>query len=221
MVLMEKQLLFRLLLVWVVSFAVVGCAGDSEPSSKIQLNKGTETAIQQKMICLGDGITAGVGVAYEEGYTKVLAAKMKSEGFALQVVNAGIKGETASQANARIEWLLQQRFQVLLIAVGWDDYLAGIPFSETISAIEQMLQKVALASPDAQVIVVASPALGRENDEFALRELAVQYGALYCPSLVAGPGEAPAFWSTDGQYPNKAGQEEIADGLAEFLTQEL
>ena len=67
------------------------------------------------------GFTAGIGVSTESAYPAQLARLLEADGYQAKVVNAGIKGETVQGSFERVAWLLQQRFDIFVLATGWDD----------------------------------------------------------------------------------------------------
>lgn len=166
------------------------------------------------VLALGDSITFGTGAAPESSYPAVLA---KLTGW--NVVNAGVPGDTSAGALARLPALLQEHApQLVLVSIGGNDFLRGMPLAETRSNVRAICQQAAAGG--AQVLLVAIPAASAMAA--AIRSLADH--ALY--EELASELEVPLHaggWATvlsdpalraDPIHANAAGYEAFARGLA-------
>jgi acyl-CoA thioesterase-1 len=135
-----KELSLLLLLV----FFLTGCdRQDSPASSKPQLPQPAKI-YDGTIIALGDSLTAGMGVAEEEAYPALLEEKLQQNGYNWQVVNAGISGETSSGALARINWIIAQQPDIVILETGANDGMRGIPtglIRENISRAVHLLKE--------------------------------------------------------------------------------
>ena len=75
---------------------------------------------------LGDSLTAGYGVGKERAYPALIAQKIRAANLPFDVVNAGVSGDTSADGLRRIDWLLQQKIDILVIALGANDGLRGL-----------------------------------------------------------------------------------------------
>lgn len=211
----KKIVSYLLLLFWIG--ALGGCSPE-ESNLKRAAPIAEQTVDQLKVICLGDGITAGVHLSPEEAYPKVLETALRAEGTAAKVVNAGIKGETMAQGNARVEWLLQQRFQVFVLALGWEDLRRGTDVATVGRELKQLCQKLAYKAPDAQVILIPPPLnTAQMNWEESFRRVADSFEYQVMPHPLLPPTSVPDYWQEQGDYPTAEGQQLIAQRLAEII----
>ena len=171
-----------------------------------------EDGLPWKLICLGDGLTAGVGLPPEEAYPAVLARQLIARGKRVKIVNAGIKGETVAGANARIEWLLQQRFQAILLALGPAGLAAGEEEASLATNWKQLLEKIRNANPTA-LLLVGNPAPYEITDQlhnFPSEEVLNKYNVVLVDLTLPPVAESLAFWLPDGKYLSRAGHQEVA-----------
>lgn len=106
-----------------------------------------------KLICVGDGFTAGVGVLPEEAYPAQLAQQLTAAGKSVKVVNAAIKGENISDLGERLDWLLQQRFDAILLVYGMDGNPPASKANQDAKAWDAVLQSIKAAQPRAAIWV--------------------------------------------------------------------
>jgi acyl-CoA thioesterase-1 len=161
-----------------------------------------------KLICLGDGITAGLGVAPEAAYPAVLQTQLMAAGYAVKIVNAGIKGETVQGANERVEWILQQRLSALLFALGCQDQKLERNPNEVREQWELLLMKVRRAYPQIPVFITSPCA---EDGIFTQADfyetLAKRFSVTYLPLQLKPSSE---WWSADFENLTVAGQRALA-----------
>jgi acyl-CoA thioesterase-1 len=102
------------------------------------------------IIAMGNSLTAGLGVAEEEAYPAVLEEKLRLSGYNWQVINAGISGETSSGALSRINWIIAQQPDIVILETGANDGMRGIP----IRAIRENISQAVLLLKEADIEVV-------------------------------------------------------------------
>ena len=79
------------------------------------------------IVALGDSLTAGLGVTADEAYPALLQARLERDGLHYRVVNAGVSGDTTAGALRRVDWVLRARPAVVVVALGANDGLRGLP----------------------------------------------------------------------------------------------
>jgi acyl-CoA thioesterase-1 len=77
------------------------------------------------VVALGDSLTAGLGVAADEAFPARLEARLRAEGYAYRVVNAGVSGDTTAGGLRRVDWVLRSSPEVVIVALGANDGLRG------------------------------------------------------------------------------------------------
>ena len=117
------------------------------------------------VLFLGTSLTAGLGLDPGESYPAMIQEKIDSAGLPFRVVNAGISGETSAGARGRVDWLLRQDFDVLVLETGANDMLRGSAVDATRRNIQAIIDRVRAERPDASIVLAemhAAPTLGRE-----------------------------------------------------------
>src|ERR1700693_3229768 len=82
-------------------------------------------AAEPVIVAFGDSLTAGLGVTPENSYPARLQARLRSEGYAYRVVNAGVSGDTTAGGLRRVDWALKSRPDIVIVALGANDALRG------------------------------------------------------------------------------------------------
>jgi len=161
----------RLLLAGMASALMLaaGCSKKSRPQGKTLPKEAT-------LLCLGDSLTFGYGAAAGAGYPQQLE---QLTGYVTQ--NAGVNGDTAEGALARLPALLQQNTPgLVLVSIGGNDFLRNMPLERTRAALKSLVQTAAAST---QVVLVAQPkpvllaaATGSLNDHEVYAEVAKETG---------------------------------------------
>src|SRR6476620_5376459 len=100
------------------------------------------TASKPKIVAFGDSLTAGFGLTENESYPYLLQQKLNADGYNYEVVNAGVSGDTSIGGAERIDWVLgQENVQILILELGANDLLRGMPVPQMKQNLEKILQK--------------------------------------------------------------------------------
>src|SRR5690606_26349385 len=106
------------------------------------------------VLIAGTSLTAGLGIAPEDAYPAVLQRMADSAGLAARVVNAGLSGETSAGLLRRIDWLLREPADVVVIETGANDGLRGLDPDSTRENLRRIVARVRAALPGARVLLV-------------------------------------------------------------------
>jgi acyl-CoA thioesterase I len=175
------------------------------------------------VLFVGTSLTAGYGLDEEFAFPAVVQEKIDSAGLPFRVVNAGVSGETSAGARRRLDWLLRQPFDVLVLETGANDMLRGQDPDSTRANIEAIVERVREVRPDSRVVLagmLAMPNLGpqfRERFERIYPELARELDLELVPFLLEDVAAQPELNLPDGIHPNEAGQRRVADTVWEVL----
>src|SRR6266849_2063778 len=90
------------------------------------------------ILAFGDSLTAGYGVPHGSGYPEQLQRKLDGLGYKYRIVNMGISGDTSSGGRARIQAALNIRPLIVILELGANDGLRGMPVTATQANLEQM-----------------------------------------------------------------------------------
>lgn len=171
------------------------------------------------MLFVGTSLTAGLGLDPDDAYPALLGRMADSAGLAVDVVNAGVSGETSAGALRRTEWLLRGATDVFVLETGANDGLRGLDVDSTRANIEGIVRAVKSARPDASILLVqmeAPPNLGaRYTTRFRemFPAIARAEGVTLAPFLLEGVAGQGALNQSDGIHPNERGAQRVAATL--------
>ena len=106
------------------------------------------------ILFLGDSITAGYGLDLEQAFPALIQEKIDAKRWNFKVVNAGQSGDTSAGGLNRLEWLLKNRVDVLVLELGANDGLRGLPAETTRKNLQAIIDRTKGKYPEAKVIVV-------------------------------------------------------------------
>ncbi len=167
------------------------------------------------VIFLGDSLTAGYGLDPEQAFPALVEKRLIEAGHSVRVVNAGVSGDTTAGGLARLDWLLRQEPDVLVVGLGANDGLRGIELDSSESNLRQILQRV--LAKDMHVLLAGMllpPNYGQDyTDRFAeiYPRLASELDVPLLPFLLAGVAARPGLNLPDGIHPNAEGQKIVAE----------
>ncbi len=174
---------------------------------------------RRAVLMVGTSLTAGLGLEPEQAYPAVVQEKVDSAGLGYEVVNAGVSGETSSALLRRIDWVVQQPFDVIVIETGANDGLRGVPVETMRANIRQIIAAVRAARPAARIALVqmeAPPNMGlRYTREFreSFPLIARETGVTVLPFLLEGVAGVRALNQGDGIHPNVRGARLVGENL--------
>lgn len=169
------------------------------------------------ILAFGDSLTAGLGVDPDSAFPPKLEAALKARGHKVKIINAGVSGDTASAGRDRLDWVLTDDVDAVILELGANDALRGIPPSETRVALTAILE--ALKKRDLPVLLAGMLAPRNLGPDYAagydpiFPELAKAYGAIYYPFFLDGVATRPELNQADGMHPNPAGVTEIVQRI--------
>jgi acyl-CoA thioesterase-1 len=182
-----------------------------------------------RVVFLGDSLTAGLGLPQSQAFPSVLSERLREKGYEVEVVNAGISGDTAAGGRRRLNWALEGNVRVLVVALGANDGLRGNP----VKGMKENLQAIIRDAKARGITVLllgmeAPPNFGPEyTKEFreAFRGLADDEDVAFVPFFLEGVAGVPELNQPDGLHPNANGARRIADtvwtGLEPLLGSDL
>lgn len=174
-----------------------------------------------KIVAFGDSLTAGLGLLESEAYPALLQQHLDREGYAFDVVNAGVSGDTTAGGLRRLDWSLEGDVRVLILALGANDGLRGLSVAE----MSRNLESIIARAREQKITVIlagmeAPPNYGPEytaSFRRAFQDVAQQQRVLFLPFLLAGVAGDPALNQADGIHPNPQGAAIVADTVWRVL----
>ena len=176
-----------------------------------------------KVLFVGTSLTAGLGLDPDSAYPALIQRKADSAGIPLAVTNAGVSGETSAGALRRIDWVLREPADVVVIETGANDGLRALRVDATRANLEALVERVRAARPTARVVLVqmeAPPNLGpRYTAEFRgmFPGVAQKYGLTLIPFLLDRVAGIDSLNQSDGMHPNEAGERIVAETVWRVL----
>jgi acyl-CoA thioesterase-1 len=168
----------------------------------------------RRVVFVGTSLTAGLGLDPDSAYPALIARKADSAGVPLQVTNAGVSG-----ALRRIDWVLREPTDVVVLETGANDGLRGLRVDSTQANIAAIVERIRAAQPAARVLLVqmeAPPNFGAAyTSEFRAMFPAVaeRYGLTLAPFLLDRVAGVASLNQGDGVHPNEAGARIVADNV--------
>jgi acyl-CoA thioesterase-1 len=177
-----------------------------------------ETGVKPiKIVALGDSLTAGLGLPESEGFVARLQGALAAKGLNATIINAGVSGDTASDALARLDWSVPDDTDAVIVEIGANDMLRGIKPAVTRAAIDTILQRL----KDRHITVLlcgmrAAPNLGTDYAaafECIYPDAAAKYDLPLYPFFLNGVAADLGRLQHDGLHPNAAGVDIVVAGI--------
>ncbi len=177
-----------------------------------------------RLVALGDSLTQGYGLPAEEGFVPVLEGWLRERGHAVEVINAGVSGDTTAGGLARMEWTLADEPDAMIVALGGNDLLRGLDPAVSRANLEGILE--AADGAGVPVLLAGLPAPGNFGPEFRrdfeamYAELAEEWDAIHYPDFLGPIGEKAAqglsladLMQDDRIHPNAEGVRQIVEAI--------
>jgi acyl-CoA thioesterase-1 len=178
-------------------------------------------AERPRIVVLGDSLTAGLGLSPEESYPAILQARVDDEGFNYEVVNAGVSGDTSAGGLRRLDWSLSGDVRMLVVALGGNDGLRGLPVNELRSNLDAIVKQAKSRKIDVVLAgMEAPPNFGkRYTDDFraVYRSIAQDEHVALVPFLLEGVAGIDAMNQSDGIHPTAEGARVAAANVWKVL----
>ena len=175
------------------------------------------------ILFLGDSITAGYGLDPEQAFPALIQEKIDAKSWKFKVVNAGQSGDTSAGGLNRLDWLLKNRVDILILELGANDGLRGLPAETTRQNLQAIIDRTKDKYPEAKVIVAGMkvpPNMGGDYGrkfEAVFADLAKKNKAVLIPFVLEGVGGSRELNLADGIHPTAKGHEIVAANVWKVL----
>ena len=172
-------------------------------------------APRPRIVVLGDSLTAGLGLEPGQAYPALLQKRLDAAGLKYEVVNAGVSGDTSAGGLRRIDWALDGDVKILVVALGGNDALRGLPVEQLRENLTTIVERA--SARGIKVILAgmeAPPNFGpayTASFRQTYRDVARQHGAVLIPFLLDGVAGLPELNQGDGIHPTAAGAEKVTE----------
>jgi len=175
-------------------------------------------AVDKNILVLGDSLSASYGIPMEAGWVNLLQERIQSEGYAYQVRNASITGETTAGAKVRITDLLQEyRPSIVIIELGGNDGLRGLSLAEVKQNLDSIIGHA--RQSQAQVLLIPmhlptnyGPLYNRKFMDM-YRNLAASHDVLLGTFILEGIGDDSSLMQDDGIHPTAPAQNRMLENI--------
>jgi acyl-CoA thioesterase-1 len=165
-----------------------------------------------------------MGLDPDDAYPAVLQRKADSAGFRVHIVNAGLSGETSAGALRRVDWLLQQRADLVVLETGANDGLRALDVDSTRENLRAILRKIRASKPSVQLYLAQMEAPPNLGQDYTTRframfpTVAREERVALVPFLLAGVAGVPSLNQGDGIHPNREGARKVAENVWKTLS---
>ena len=227
-----------------VSLAAIGVAGCRRDAADARVDEAAEAtasadggasstgaaaASRPRVVALGDSLTAGLGLPPEQAWPALVQRRIDEAGLDVEVVNAGVSGDTTAGGVRRLDWALDGDVRVLILELGANDGLRGLPVDQMQDNLSTMIETAKRRNITVLLCgMEAPPNFGPQyTREFrqAFRDLADEHDVAFLPFFLDGVAGDAALNQADGIHPNEIGTRRVADlvwqALQPLLTRAL
>ncbi|HEY2801103.1 MAG TPA: arylesterase [Chthoniobacterales bacterium] len=175
------------------------------------------------ILFLGDSITAGRGVEQAQAFPALIQEKIRAQHLPYDVINAGLSGDTTAGGLSRLDWILQKPIDVLVLELGANDGLRGLPIPAMKQNLQEIMDRVKAKNPPVKIVIAGMeipPNFGAQyaaDFRAAFPELAEKNHAALIPFLLEGVGGHPDLNQADQIHPTAAGHKIVAKNVWRIL----
>jgi len=176
------------------------------------------------VVFLGDSLTAGLGLGEGQAYPALLDRQLREEGRPARVINAGVSGDTTAGGLSRLGWLLRQHPDLVVVGLGANDGLRGLPLAEVESNLRAIILRAQAAGARVLLLGMRIPTnYGPYAGQFAAiyPKLAKETNVPLVPFLLDKVGGIRSLNQADGIHPTAQGQEIVARNVRPYLEKAL
>ena len=213
------RFVFVIGLCWLLLGGLARLTGD-HPSTQETAAPSLKT---RTVLFVGNSLTAGYGIDPAQAFPARIQDKITAQGWPFHVINAGLSGDTTAGGLRRIDWLLQRPIDVLVLELGANDGLRGLPLDAAQKNLQAIIDRARRKYPQVAILLAGMqlpPNLGPDyirRFETLFATLASANGIAFIPLLLEGVGGVPALNLPDGIHPTPAGHQIIAENVWKVL----
>jgi acyl-CoA thioesterase-1 len=189
----------------------------------LHANNTSESAL--RLLVLGDSLSAGYGLQPEDSFPAQLEEALHDAGYGVRVINASVSGDTTAGGLSRLDWALADQPHMVLVELGGNDALRGLPPAGTYNNLDAILAR--LENHAISVILAGMQAPRNLGEDYTMAfdaiypRLADKYALPFYPFFLEGVALNPDLNQADGIHPNAAGVREIVGRILPLLKAEL
>ncbi len=196
---------------WILLLALFICADQGNSDDPMPDDP------SRAILFFGNSLTAGYGLDKKAAFPALIQEKIDRMSWPYIVVNAGLSGETSAGGLRRIDWMLKKQFELIVIELGGNDGLRGVPLEETRKNLNAIVDRIIERGPQVKIVIAGMqlpPNLGSDYTgafKSIYPNLAKKYNTPLIPFLLKGVGGDPNLNLPDGIHPNAKGHKIVAE----------
>ena len=181
---------------------------------------------QKTLLIIGDSLVQGFGLPQEDGFVRQLNKKLIDDGMKVHLVNGGVSGDTTAGGLARLDWSITNEIDAVVVSLGANDMLRGLPPKHSKSNLKKIIQK--LRDRNLPILLVGIKSIGNYGSDYKAKfdniyyDLAKEFDLLLYPDLLSPilnkeNVNLADYYQSDKLHPNAAGVHLIVEGIKPFL----
>lgn len=188
-------------------------------------NGGNAMAAPVRILAFGDSLTAGYGLPEGDGFVPQLQMALQKMGREVSVINGGVSGDTTAGGLSRLDWMLADKPDMVILELGANDMLRGLPPAEARANLDAIIQRIRQSG--AKLLLVGMLAARNMGEEYRQQfdaiypDLAKQHDVPLYPFFLDGVAARPELNQSDGLHPTKEGVAVIVANILPAVTQLL
>lgn len=183
----------------------------------------THTAITRErvIVAFGNSLTAGLGLPADEAYPAILEKRLRLNHYPYRVINAGVSGDTTAGGLRRINWVLRNQPDLVILELGANDGLRGLDVDEAEKNLSKIIERLQEEGVEVVLAGMKIPLnYGKaytEAFEQIYRNLAARYQITLIPFFLEGVAARPLLNQADGIHPTAKGYQIIVEQIWDIL----
>lgn len=199
-----------------ISVLVAGCSRperDATPPLETAADRPIDAPVpaqaRPRVVFLGDSLTAGYGLPKEQSVPSLIQKQLDAEGYDYEVVNHGVSGDTSAGGVSRLDWALDGDVRVLVLELGANDGLRGLPVESTKANLSDIITRAKARGVTVLLTGMEAPPnhgpLYTQQFRQLFADLAREHEVAFVPFYLEGVAGNPALNISDGIHPNAEG----------------
>lgn len=177
-----------------------------------------------RILALGDSLTAGYGLAdLDDAFPAQLEKALRATGHDVTIIQGGISGDTTTGGRSRLDWVLGEKPDGVIVALGGNDGLRAVDPAVTLESMDAIVKRIRTDGLPVLVAgMLAPPNLGRDYaDRFnaVFPKVAKDNGVLFYPFFLEGVAAVPQLNQADRIHPNPEGVKVMVAGILPAVEQ--
>jgi len=170
-----------------------------------------------QLVAFGDSLSAGYNLSQEQAFPAVLEKALRDKGYKVEVINAGVSGDTVQAGLERVDWSVPDGTDGVILELGANDMLRGLDPALTRQGLEQIIER--LKARNIPVMLAGMQAAPNLGPDYAAKfnaiypELAGKHGLILYPFFLDGIAGNRILNLPDGVHPTGEGVQLIVDRI--------